>query len=426
MLLPDGRFDTLGDFDPREDVLDLSFMPRLYGPESLRITSTATGARVTWADEVVFVTAHDRQPIAPAVLAAAIRIDVGRLPPQPPLGLVLGTEGADILEGWGGRQTLRGLGGDDVLIPGPGTDLVDGGAGRDMVSYADAASGAVVDLGAGTARVGAEADTLVSIEDVVGTAFADQIKGSAGANRLSGGAGDDWFTATGGGDAYDGGVGRDMVSYVGAPAAVTVNLATGQGTRGQALGDTYTGIERVTGSVFSDLFHGSSGADDFRGSGGDDWFVGSGGGRDVYDGGTGGDTVAYSASAAGVAASLATGTGTAGDAASDVFVFIENLTGSSHGDTLTGDANRNTLRGMYGQDTLFGGEGNDRLEGGGSDDLLDGGGGWDVAVFSGARAAYRVTTAAGVTTVTHLGGSEGTDTLRGIEALAFADGLVSF
>jgi Ca2+-binding RTX toxin-like protein len=266
---------------------------------------------------------------------------------------------------------------------------------------------------------------LVSIENITGSVHGDNIRGDAGDNRSRGLGDYDWLVGSDGNDFYDGGNGRDMVSYVHASSGVTVNLGSGRGTAGQANGDRYVSIERATGSIYEDLFFGSSGEDDFRGLGSYDWFVGSGGGKDRYDGGSGKDTVAYSSSSAGVTASLLLGRGSAGDAARALYTSIENLTGTSYADRLTGDNGRNVLRGLYGEDVLIGNGGVDRLEGGGANDTLDGGSGWDYAIYSGNRAEYTVTTSGATTTVDRITpGGEGTDTLTNIEALQFADGFL--
>ncbi len=62
--------------------------------------------------------------------------------------------------------------------------------------------------------------------------------------------------------------------------------------------------------------------------------------------------------------------------------------------------------------------------GGAGDDTLQGGDGSDSAVYSGSQADYAVVTGGGGTTVTHLSGSNGVDTLQGIEQLVFDDGTV--
>lgn len=91
---------------------------------------------------------------------------------------------------------LYGLGGNDVLSGGDGADLLDGGAGTDTASYAAAAAGIDVDLRFDTALDDGfgKVDTFVGIENVVGSAFDDEITGSAGRNVLTGGGGRDLLT----------------------------------------------------------------------------------------------------------------------------------------------------------------------------------------------------------------------------------------
>ena len=335
-----------------------------------------------------------------------------------------GDSADNTLAGLAGRDALMGRAGNDWLTPGPGSDSVDGGDGTDTVSYVDLERGVSVNLVSGTAVSGTDTDMLSGVENVTGSVFGDFIRGDASDNRIRGLGDYDWLVGSEGADYFDGGNGRDMISYVYAPAGVTVDLGGGRGRAGQADGDRYVSIERATGSIYNDLFRGGAGEEDFRGLGGYDWFVGSGGGRDRYDGGAGKDTVAYSASESGVSASLLRGYGSAGDAARDLYTAIENLTGSSYADTLTGDNGRNVLRGLYGEDTLLGNGGVDRLEGGGSDDYLDGGSGWDVAVFGGNRLDYTVISGTSGVTVRHDTGNEGLDTLFNIEAIQFADELI--
>ena len=80
------------------------------------------------------------------------------------------------------------------------------------------------------------------------------------------------------------------------------------------------------------------------------------------------------------------------------------------------------LFGYGGDDVLIGGGQNDLLVGGEGDDTIIGGTGYDVSGYAGARKGY-----ATVNSTTVAGGREGgTDTLTGIEAAAFVDGLTTF
>ena len=64
---------------------------------------------------------------------------------------------------------------------------------------------------------------------------------------------------------------EDWAAYRGAKDdGVTVNLNTGSGTAGDAMGDTLKNIELVWGSKQGDTFIASSGADYIHGDGGSD------------------------------------------------------------------------------------------------------------------------------------------------------------
>ena len=95
---------------------------------------------------------------------------------------------------------------------------------------------------------------------------------------------------------------------------------------------------------------------------GNDILIG-GAGADFLNGDGGIDTASYATSATAVSVSLVPHAQNTGDAAGDVFVGIENLTGGSGADTLTGDENANVLDGGAGNDLLIGGAGADSLNG---------------------------------------------------------------
>jgi hypothetical protein len=83
-----------------------------------------------------------------------------------------------------------------------------------------------------------------------------------------------------------------------------------------------------------------------------------------------------------------------------------------------------TIQGTPSSDTLIGTSGSvSVITGGGDNDTITGGSRADVAAYSGNRSDYTVTTVAGVTTVrdNRAGSPDGTDTLRGMNILRFAD-----
>src|SRR5215813_4048922 len=170
-----------------------------------------------------------------------------------------GTPIADVISGLGGNDTLSGLAGEDVLDGGDGNDVLDGGTGIDTASYASAAQGVSVSLAvAGPQDTGgAGVDTLVSIENLTGSAFDDTLIGDAGDNALNGGAGDDIMIGGAGADAFDGGDGFDLVSYETDTLVVPLlNLTpidfSGAGGIGDGIGDTFVNVEGVIGSPNND------------------------------------------------------------------------------------------------------------------------------------------------------------------------------
>ncbi|RVU16135.1 beta strand repeat-containing protein [Methylobacterium oryzihabitans] len=282
----------------------------------------------------------------------------------------------DTLIGDGSANTLSGGAGNDTLKGSGGADSLDGGAGIDTASYRLASEGVKANLATGKGTAGeAQGDVYVGIENLQGSAYADWLQGDAGANKLEGFNGNDTLKGGGGADTLDGGAGTDVVGYLGSTAGVTVDLATGRGSGGEAEGDVLAGIENVVGSDHDDSLIGDAGANLLSGREGDDTLRG-GAGADQLVGGLDTDTASYAGSAAAVAVSLLTGTGTGGDAQGDTLQEIENLTGSGFDDVLTGNAAANLLSGGAGNDVLTGG-------GGWNGDTLDGGAGSDTVSYAG-------------------------------------------
>uniref|UniRef100_UPI0034CF3DFC beta strand repeat-containing protein n=1 Tax=Roseomonas sp. 18066 TaxID=2681412 RepID=UPI0034CF3DFC len=326
-------------------------------------------------------------------------------------------EGVDnVLEGRDGDDVLDGGFGDDVLIGGRGNDVLIGGAGNDTAQFDDLDSGIVVRLDQGyaetrvTGDATAERDDLISIENVVGTDYADLIIGDENENILFGQDGDDKLEGGAGADFLDGGEGTDTASYANAAKGVTAALTDGYReppgdftvfeplpssiNTGDAAGDVYNSIENLEGSKFADALYGNASANHLYGLAGKDSLYGGAGDdvleggldADALNGGDGSDFASYENAASAVEASLAARKNAPttiianNEASGDTYVSIENLRGSIHNDLLTGDAGANILQGLAGNDTLDGGAGNDILEGGEGNDILNGGTGNDLLV----------------------------------------------
>src|SRR5581483_1586614 len=143
-------------------------------------------------------------------------------------------------------------------------------------------SAVTVNLATGTGTGGdAQGDTLTAIENLIGSAYADTLTGDVNNNDLAGCAG---------ADVLIGGGGTDTADYSASTAAVTVNLATGTGTGGDAAGDTLSGIENLLGSAYADTLTGDGNSNQLSGGAGNDTLDG-GAGDDVLIGGTGNDTL---------------------------------------------------------------------------------------------------------------------------------------
>ena len=101
-----------------------------------------------------------------------------------------GNGSKNTLDGGAGNDVLDAGAGDDILIGGVGDDSLSGGAGDDQVDYSLVKSAVNINLASGKAS-GVGADTLTSIEDVVGGAADDIIVGNTMGNELTGGLGAD-------------------------------------------------------------------------------------------------------------------------------------------------------------------------------------------------------------------------------------------
>jgi Ca2+-binding RTX toxin-like protein len=137
---------------------------------------------------------------------------------------LLGGDGNDSIIGGAGNDTIDGGAGNDTLDGGVGSDLIVGGDGIDTVTYAG--QGAIImNLSTGVATVGGDTDTLVGIENVIGSDYADYIIGNDAANTINGGLGDDSMSGGAGRDSLLGGDGND--AFVGGRTATRLMVVRG-------------------------------------------------------------------------------------------------------------------------------------------------------------------------------------------------------
>ncbi len=142
-------------------------------------------------------------------------------------------------------ENITGSNFNDNFQGNAGNNVFNGGVGIDTVSYANATGSVIVSLTLPGSQfnVGSGSDTLISIENLIGSLFSDTITGNLSNNFLSGGSGNDTIFGTAGSDVIEGGVGTDTANY---SALTNVGLAelsfTGLRTyRGQYAGSPALG-----------------------------------------------------------------------------------------------------------------------------------------------------------------------------------------
>lgn len=222
---------------------------------------------------------------------------------------VYGENGADTLNGDAGNDFLSGGADDDVLNGGTGRDTLDGGTANDVIYGGDdddrLLAGAGADLLSGD----------LGNDRAYGQDGNDTLDGGDGDDALTGGAGDDFLIGGNGADTLSGrdgdegqnvdtlvggsgadtffGDGHDLISYAGSAAAVTVNLATGAASGGDASGDVFAStFQYISGSDHDDVLTGNNflSAGRIDGGAGNDTLYG-GDGPDYILGGDGNDFI---------------------------------------------------------------------------------------------------------------------------------------
>jgi serralysin len=289
---------------------------------------------------------------------------------------------------------MYGNGSDNTFVYTAGVDFFHGGGGSDTVDFSEFGAAILVNLntpanfevwtkGGPTLATGSYSGLadVVSVENIVGTAFDDEMYGNGSDNTV---------IYTGGIDFFHGGSGTDTADFSGFGAAILVNLNTPSNyevwTKGGPTLATgsYSGladvvnVENIAGTAFADEMYGNDSRNVFSYTGGFDFFHGGGGA----------DTADFSRFGSAVWASLAvpvsntevwtkdlpTLSGGTWRAITDL-VSIENLTGTAFADDLRGNAGVNRLEGGAGSDDLTGGGGADTFyygtPGDGGDTIAD-------------------------------------------------------
>lgn len=242
--------------------------------------------------------------------------------------------------------TINGTSGNDIRVGTLLADIMNGFAGNDTL-------------------VGLAGNDVLNGDAVLGPYGNDNLIGGDGNDTLNGRGGNDWLIGGRGNDILNGGTGIDTadysnrsingIGYVGATAAVTVNLnLTGSQNTGGSGFDTLVSIENVSGTNFNDTLIGNSARNVLAGLGGNDFLDGRAG-NDLLEGGGGNDTLQ----------------GGDGNDTLNGGIGNDHLDGWNGTDTLNGGAGNDTLLGFFGNDTLNGGDGKDTLWGESGNDGFD-------------------------------------------------------
>jgi hypothetical protein len=180
-----------------------------------------------------------------------------------------------------GFNSFQGQGGNDSIT----------GNGATQVQYANATSGVTITIGAGgTGSASGDGsvgtDTFTGgVNSALGGNLADTYIATSyvGVNSFQGQGGNDTIT----------GNGSTQIQYGSATSGVTVDLGGGTADGDSSVGhDTFTGVNSVGGSNFSDILIGGSGNDVLNGNGGNDTINGRGG-ADILTGGAGNDNFVF-------------------------------------------------------------------------------------------------------------------------------------
>jgi Ca2+-binding RTX toxin-like protein len=283
-------------------------------------------------------------------------------------GTVLGSSGANLLDGNGGNDTIAGQGGADTLVGGTGNDSLDSDTLAAVDTVGDRLDGGLGndtllgENGNDTLLGGSGNDTLSS------SAGNDSLDGGTGTDTLNGGSGNDVLVDSDNinFDVHDGSTGSDTINYSGATLnGVTINLTTGvTSVGGGGNTETLTNIEHVEDHQGNGIVIGSAVANFLDGNSGNDTISGQGG-ADTLVGGAGNDSLDS-------------------DTLGAVDLVGDSLDGGSGNDALRGENGSDTLLGGGDVDLLIGLDGNDRLNGQAGSDILTGSAGNDFFQFNGA------------------------------------------
>ncbi|UUZ74664.1 hypothetical protein LP414_20210 [Polaromonas sp. P1(28)-13] len=376
--------------------------------------------------------------------------------------MILGGAGDDILTDLGGDDNMQGGDGNDVIQGGNGINLILGGFGNDFIVTGEDASEVfggpgndfILGVRANEAQFGNEGDDWLelgapdgSVGDNFDTFVLDPVRGNdvfigeGITDRMDGEGGDDIMVGNPGGgegDRYEGMSGFDWAVFKDDPAGVIVDLGIRAFNEVRVTPSSasvlarFESVEGLSGSAFGDILQGD-------------------------------DANAAAIAVSGINGSVMTNIGLI----SGMQGFLNDMLGTPTTPVVTSFGSGNIILGGDGSDIITGRGGDDLIDGdkwlnvrisvrnaldhtseiGSANsmtelipamlagtinpsqleivrEIMPGTGGFDTADFNDVRANYSVIdNLDGTFAVTHTGGrlTDGTDTLRNIERLQFAD-----
>ncbi len=229
ILSADGVTDTIADFTPGEDSIDLSLWPMLRDISQLYISLRPDGMLITYGDEQLIVQSADGNPIDYRNLSTADLIGASRLPSSitpgypgpatPPPNTGAGPDDPPADQGGANSMltalqliaeanldALRDSLGDTTVQPAPDGMVISGTDQADTLTGAD---GFDLILAGGGDDI---ASGLAGNDTIFGNGGRDELSGGDGADTLFGGSGNDILTGGNGHDYLNGGTGDDVLS----------------------------------------------------------------------------------------------------------------------------------------------------------------------------------------------------------------------
>ena len=233
----------------------------------------------------------------------------------------IGTVGGNIITGTSGTDLILGFGGNDTFVAAglpDGDDRFDGGSGTDTYDISLTSSAANINLSgadvtvnntvliagqATSAEIGT--DTLISINNIIGSSADNIIVSNTAANIIRGGGGNDTIVVVADNlrDTFSGQSGNDTIDYSGYTNGLTVTLngtntvivsGSGSNPAGPADNrDRISSISNFTGGSGDDAITGDNSINILKGGAGNDRINGDGG-DDVLNGGAGNDRLTVS------------------------------------------------------------------------------------------------------------------------------------